>query len=68
MDKQDKDILLTVGTFGIACVAAMFAFALLTGAKIAKLAFLTLMLSLTLITLGLSERNQNLLKQRLGID
>lgn len=68
MDKHNKDILLSLGTIGVACVAAMFALAVLTGAKLAKLAFFTLMLSLTLITLGMSERNQQLLKQKLGID
>jgi len=66
MTKSQKDILLSIGTIGVGIVIAMFLFALLTGAKFAKLGFILMLCALTCITLGLSESNQQLLKQKIN--
>ncbi len=66
MNKDYRDICLTVGTVGLITVSALFLVTLITTLKLGKISFIIIVTSLLLVSCGMSKQNRQKIKHLLS--
>jgi len=62
MNKDYRDICLTVGAVGLITVSALFLVTLITTLKLGKISFIIIVTSILLVFCGLSKQNRQKIK------
>ena len=65
LSKDQRDMFLSVGTIGLIAVLCCILLAMLTAIKLTKVTFLTLMLCLTMMYVGMAPEVKQRLKQQI---